>query len=66
MDVTADLLITTLALLASSIILADTTAVSPWEKMPAHPIHTDHSTFFQAPFADAQHARAVTANRALS
>ena len=27
-------------------------AATAWQKMPAHPLHTDHSTFFQAPFAD--------------
>ncbi|MFC1774657.1 hypothetical protein ACFL3A_15160, partial [Pseudomonadota bacterium] len=25
---------------------------SPWDKLPQHPLHTDHSTFFQTPFAD--------------
>jgi len=27
-------------------------AATAWQKMPAHPLHTDHSTFFQKPFAD--------------
>ena len=52
MDVTTKLLMAALALLTSSIILADSTAVSPREKMPTHPVHTDHSTFFHEPFAD--------------
>ncbi len=27
-------------------------SASPWDKLPQHPLHTDHSSFFQNPFPD--------------
>ncbi len=52
------LLLTAMVLLLLTGIMTDggeaevSDAATAWQNMPAHPLHTDHSTFFQKPFTD--------------